>query len=364
VLHEQSEVGGGLNVISPDFWRGKRVFITGHTGFKGSWLCKLLLALGAEATGYALAPNTDPSLWDICGLDAKVESHIGDIRDIGKLRSAFAAAKPEIVFHLAAQPLVIESYNVPRYTYEVNVMGTVNLLECIRAADCVKSFVNVTTDKVYLNRESGEDYREDEELNGYDPYSNSKSCSELVTSSYINSFFRDKNKIPVSTARSGNVIGGGDFAENRIIPDCAKETAAGKPIGIRNPSSVRPYQFVLDTLTAYLSIAEKQFANPELAGAYNIAPDAAANNGALATLFCDAWGNGASWKHTSAEQPHEAKLLGLNCDKIKSALGWQPRYGIAQAVALSAEWYREHYSGGNANVIMRQQIQECISDGK
>jgi CDP-glucose 4,6-dehydratase len=345
------------------FWRGRRVFITGHTGFKGSWMCELLLTLGAKTVGYALAPNTAPNLWDLCGLDAKMESRIGDVRDMDKLRSAFEAARPEIVFHLAAQPLVLDSYAEPRYTYETNVMGTVNLLECIRNADSVKSFVNITTDKVYLNRESGEDYREDDYLNGYDPYSNSKSCSELVTSSYVNAFLREK-QIAVSTARSGNVIGGGDFAANRLIPDCAKAAAKGEVIGIRNPDSVRPYQFILDTLGAYLLIAETQYDRPALSGAYNIGPDAAASNGELAVMFCDAWGAGARWEHTIGERQHEANLLSLNCDKIKTAIGWRPRYGIAEAVRLTAEWYRAFYNSGDTDAVMKRQIEGYVSDGK
>lgn len=344
------------------------MFITGHTGFKGSWLCELLLTFGAKIAGYALAPNTAPNLWDLCGLDAKMESHIGDIRDIDKLQNAFDATKPEIVFHLAAQPLVLDSYQRPRYTYETNVMGTVNILECIRNADCVKSFVNITTDKVYLDRENGEDYREGDYLNGCDPYSNSKSCSEMVTSSYVNSFCHAKH-IAVSTARSGNVIGGGDFAANRIIPDCAKAAAAKKLINIRNPVSARPYQFVLDTLTAYLLIAEKQYSDLSLAGAYNIGPDSAANNGELAAIFCNAWGDGAAWEHARAEQPYEARLLSLNCGKIKTALGWRPRYGIAEAVRLSAQWYRAFYDSVDTNAVsdaiavMIRQIEEYTLDG-
>jgi CDP-glucose 4,6-dehydratase len=301
-----------------------------------------------------------------------MESHIGDIRDIEKLRGVFDKfdkTKPEIVFHLAAQPLVLDSYQKPRYTYETNVMGTVNILECIRNADCVKSFVNITTDKVYLNRESGGDYREDDYLNGHDPYSNSKSCSELVTSSYANAFLRDRH-IAVSTARSGNVIGGGDFAANRIIPDCAKAAAVGESIGIRNPISARPYQFVLNALAAYLLIAEKQYCDPSLAGAYNIGPDSTANNGEIAAMFCDAWGNSATWEPERAKQPYETKLLSLNCDKIKTALGWRPLYGIAKAVRLSAEWYKAFYNGGNtnavsdANAVVMRQIGEYIADGK
>jgi CDP-glucose 4,6-dehydratase len=339
------------------FWRGKRIFVTGHTGFKGSWLCELLLALGANVAGYALKPPTEPSLYDICSLDSKVDTHIGDIRDGGRLRNVFDVARPEIVFHMAAQPLVLDSYANPHYTYETNVMGTVNILECLRRSDTVRSFVNITTDKVYLNRESGESYIESDELNGYDPYSNSKSCSELVTSCYINSFLRGSG-VAVSTARSGNVIGGGDFSANRLIPDCAKAAAKGEAIGIRNPASVRPFQFVLDTLGAYLLIAQQQYTDPRQAGAYNIAPDTATTSGELAAMFCEAWGGGAIWEQTSVEQPHEAKQLSLNCEKIKSALGWRPRYDIGKAVEMSAEWYRMFYSGGgeDASAVMARQI--------
>jgi CDP-glucose 4,6-dehydratase len=339
------------------FWRGKRVFVTGHTGFKGSWMCELLLALGANVSGYALKPPTEPSLYDICMLDSKVDSHIGDIRDGGRLRNVFDSARPEIVFHMAAQPLVLDSYANPHYTYETNVMGTVNILECLRRSGTVRSFVNITTDKVYLNREIGESYNERDELNGYDPYSNSKSCSELVTSCYINSFLHGSGAA-VSTARSGNVIGGGDFSANRLIPDCAKAAARGETIGIRNPASVRPFQFVLDTLGAYLLIAQRQYTDPELASAYNIAPDTATTSGELATMFCEAWSDGAKCEQTSIEQPHEAKSLSLSCDKIKSTLGWRPRYDIGQAVALSVEWYKAFYGGESANAVMKRQIQE------
>jgi CDP-glucose 4,6-dehydratase len=240
-------------------------------------------------------------------------------------------------------------------------MGTVNVCECVRQSDSVRSFLNVTTDKVYLNRETGQDYTEDEQLNGFDPYSNSKSCSELVTSSYVNSFLKAKG-VAASTARSGNVIGGGDFSENRIIPDCVKASADGKEIEIRNLTSQRPYQFVLDTLYAYLLIVQNQWGNSNIAGAYNIGPDNPTDNQILVTKFCEAWGENAKWKHIGdPNAPHEAKLLSLNCDKIKQTFDWKPVYSIGEAVRLSAEWYKEFYNGGNANEIMQKQIKECLN---
>ena len=245
-----------------DFYRGKRVFLTGHTGFKGSWMCKLLSNAGATVTGYSLDAPTDPSLFKIAGIENDIHSVIGDIRDMTALKAAFDDAQPEIVLHLAAQPIVRDSYKDPAYTYETNVMGTVNILECVRQSSCVKSFLNVTTDKVYLNKEWAWGYRENEELDGYDPYSNSKSCSELVTHSYKRSFFTaidGKAIVPISTARAGNVIGGGDFANDRIIPDSVRAAAKHEDIVVRNPYSTRPYQHVLEPLYAYLLIAMRQY---------------------------------------------------------------------------------------------------------
>lgn len=256
-----------LRMFDMEFYKAKRVFITGHTGFKGSWLCRLLMNAGAEVTGYALLPPTDPALFEIAKVDKDVNSVIGDIRDYSSLKTIFEKAKPEIVIHLAAQPIVRDGYKNPLYTYETNVMGTVNILECIRNSNCVRSFLNVTTDKVYRNREWEWGYRENEELNGYDPYSNSKSCSELVTSSYKNSFFND-GRVSISTARAGNVIGGGDFANDRIIPDCVRTAIKKKKIVVRNPYSIRPYQHVLEPLYAYLMIAGEQYMDQEYAGCY------------------------------------------------------------------------------------------------
>ncbi len=273
-----------------EFYNGKRVFITGHTGFKGSWLCKILVNSGAVVTGYSLEPPTTPSLFEIANIGESITSIIGDIRDYNSLKKAFDEARPEIVLHLAAQPIVRESYKNPAYTYETNVMGTVNILECVRNSDCVKSFLNVTTDKVYFNKEWAWGYRENEELDGFDPYSNSKSCSELVTHSYKNSFFAD-GKIAISTARAGNVIGGGDFASDRIIPDCVRAASENRAIIVRNPYSTRPYQHVLEPLFAYLTIAEKQYNNAKFSGWYNVGPEECdcVTTGELVDLFCDLW---------------------------------------------------------------------------
>ena len=255
-----------------DFYRDKRVLVTGHTGFKGAWLCRILALAGARVTGYSLEPPTDPSLFEIAGLEDRMDSVIGDIRNLKGLRDVFERVRPEVVFHLAAQPIVRDSYKDPVYTYETNVMGTVNVMECVRLTDSVRSFLNVTTDKVYENREWEYGYRECDPLDGYDPYSNSKSCSELVTHSYQKSFFSD-GRCAVSTSRAGNVIGGGDFANDRIIPDCIRAAATGKDIIVRNPHSTRPYQLVLEPLAVYLTIAMRQHEDGRYQGYYNVGPD-------------------------------------------------------------------------------------------
>ena len=255
------------------FFRDKRVLVTGHTGFKGTWLCRMLINAGAIVTGYSLQPPTNPSLFELARLEDRMTSVIADVRDLDKMKDVFEQAQPEIVLHLAAQPIVRDSYKDPHYTYETNVMGTVNLMECVRLNKCVRSVLNVTTDKVYHNNEWCWGYREDEPLDGFDPYSNSKSCSELVTHSYINSFFQGPDAPAVSTARAGNVIGGGDFANDRIIPDCVRAMQAGQTIGVRNPYSTRPYQHVLEPLAMYLTIVQKQYEDKKYAGFYNVGPD-------------------------------------------------------------------------------------------
>lgn len=345
------------------FWCGKRVFVTGHTGFKGSWLCRILLQAGAEVTGYALPAPTEPNLFSLADLEKHMHSEIGDIRDLEHLQKTFNEAKPEIVLHLAAQPLVIEGYRDPVATYSTNVMGTVHILECVRQSHTVRSFLNVTTDKVYHNNEWVWGYRENEPLDGFDPYSNSKSCSELVTHCYQNSYFADSDTA-VSTARAGNVIGGGDFAENRIIPDCIRAAEKGEMILVRNPYSIRPYQHVLEPLFAYLMICEKQYEDKKYAGYYNVGPGESdcITTGELADLFCAAWGNGQMWKNVSTEGPHEAAFLKLDCSKLRSTFGWRPRWDIRQAVEKTVEWAKAYQAHGDIPACMDKQITEFLNE--
>lgn len=345
-----------LEMSDLSFYRGKRIFVSGHTGFKGSWLCAVLAMAGAEVTGFALPPERE-SLWTLAKLEGHIHSVYGDIRDLGSLRTAFQAARPEIVFHLAAQPLVREGYRDPVGTYHTNVMGTVHILECVRETDCVRSVLNVTTDKVYENRQWPWGYRETDTLNGYDPYSNSKSCSELVTSSYRSSFL-DGRGVAASTARAGNVIGGGDFAAGRIIPDCVRAVRTGNPIQIRNPFSVRPYQHVLEPLSAYLLIAHRQYDDAKVAGSYNVGPDSrdCITTGELADLFCRSWGGDARWEHVGDEGPHEDQVLRLDCSKIQRDLGWTPRWHTDCAVEETVAWTKAWLEGADVLTVMKRQM--------
>lgn len=345
-----------------DFYKGKNVFVTGHTGFKGAWLCRMLINAGANVTGYSLEPPTTPNLFEIAGIEHDIHSVIGDIRNLDNLKTVFELAKPEIVIHLAAQPIVRDSYKEPVYTYETNVMGTVHVLECTRLSDTVKSFLNVTTDKVYLNKEWEWGYRENEELDGFDPYSNSKSCSELVTHSYINSFFRNKDgklNLAVSTARAGNVIGGGDFARDRIIPDCIRAAIKHQDITVRNPFSVRPYQHVLEPLFVYLMIAARQYEDSSFAGYYNVGPDESDcyRTGELVDLFTSKWGEGIQWINQYDGGPHEANFLKLDCSKLKTTFGWSPRWNLEIAIDKTVEWSKCWISDGNIKKCMDNQIE-------
>lgn len=353
-----------------EFYKGKSVLVTGHTGFKGTWMCQVLREMGAHVTGYALKPPTVPSLFELTGMEKKICSIEGDIRDLKHLQKVFEQARPEIVIHMAAQPIVREAYINPAYTYDVNVMGTVNVLECIRKTAFVKSFVNVTTDKVYKNREWEWGYRENEELNGFDPYSNSKSCSELVTESYKNSFFSDR-KIAISTARAGNVIGGGDFAADRIIPDCFRAIEAEKEIVVRNPYSTRPYQHVLEPVFAYLLIAKRQYDDFWLQGSYNVGPDekSCLETGDLVTEFCNQWNalanDNLKWHQEEDKGPHEANYLKLDCAKIKKVLGWRPRWNAKEMLAKTIEWMFAYKMGDDVTAVMSKQILEyldCLKD--
>lgn len=376
-----------------DFYKGKKVLLTGHTGFKGTWMTDVLLRAGAKVTGYALEPKIRPNLFGLCEFSGNLDSNIGDIRDIEKLRNVFQKAKPEIVIHMAAQPIVRESYRAPVYTYEVNVMGTVNVMECVRLCDSVRSVVNVTTDKVYKNREWCWGYRENEELNGFDPYSNSKSCSELVTSCYRDSFLKEAG-VAVSTARAGNVIGGGDFAADRIIPDCVRAVEAGREILVRNPRSIRPYQHVLEPVAAYLWLAAAQYENGDLAGSYNVGPEESdcLTTGELVELFCEKWkertgyqpvwmdgkgdglrtdaekenrrqeGGRRSQTDTEKKEPHEAGYLKLDCSKLKEKLGWHPVWNMERTMEMLTEWYVRYLNHGDIQACMDRQIASFLQE--
>lgn len=344
------------------YYRDKKVLITGHTGFKGSWLCCILNNLGADVYGYALEPPTDPSLYRIAGVEEHITSEIGDVRDYEHLSSFVKDVRPDVLIHMAAQPLVRTGYDDPKGTYETNCMGTVNILECVRNTQSITSFLNVTTDKVYENLETKRAYKETDRLDGYDPYSNSKSCSELITHSYKRSFFGN-GRCAISTARSGNVIGGGDFAKDRIIPDCIRAAVSEGRIILRNPNSVRPYQHVIEPLFAYLQIAMMQDADVTLSGNYNSGPDECdiITTGELADMFCRAWG-GLSWERVSDGGPHEANLLMLDNSHIKKTLNVAPKWHINEAVDKTVEWTRAWISGMCVRDVMMAQIKEYHGD--
>ena len=350
-------------MVDLKFFKNKNVLITGHTGFKGSWLSKMLVDAGAVVTGYSLEAPTKPNLFSLCGLDGKMTSVIGDVRDHRHLFETMRKAEPEIVLHLAAQPIVRDSYKDPVYTYETNVLGTVYILECVRKLSCVRSFLNVTTDKVYDNREWEWGYRETDALDGFDPYSNSKSCSELVTHSYRNSFFAD-GRVAISTARAGNVIGGGDFANDRIIPDCIRAALNKETIKVRNPYSIRPFQHVLEPLCAYLLIVQRQYEDGRYAGYYNVGPEDVdcVTTGRLADIFCAAWGEGQTWSNQEEAGPHEASFLKLDCSRMKRTFGWQPRWNIEEAVSRTVEWFKIYASGGDVISCMEEQIRNFVEE--
>lgn len=344
------------------FYKGKRVLITGHTGFKGSWLTRILENAGAEVVGYSLEPETAPALFNLAHVEeGMLHSEIGDVRDLEKLLWLFKCYKPEIVFHLAAQPIVRTSYEKPVETFDINVMGTVNVLEAVRRTGTTKSVLNVTTDKVYKNKEWYWGYRECEELGGYDPYSSSKAVSEEVTRSYINSFWKN-DVVRVSTARAGNVIGGGDFAKDRIIPDCVRAAMDKTDIFVRNPNSVRPFQHVLEPLFAYLLIAKMQQKDAKYVGNYNVGPDETdcVTVGKIATMFCDSWQDGIKWTTKAIDGPHEANFLKLDCSKIKSELGWSPTWNIEKAIEKTVEFSKIYATGGDVSSCMNKQICEFI----
>ena len=343
------------------FYKGKKVLLTGHTGFKGSWMSVVLVNAGAEVIGYSSCSKTETRLFNLCGIENQITHIKGDIRDLEHLLSVFTEYKPEIVIHMAAQPIVRDSYKDPVGTYSTNVMGTVNICEAVRQTESVKSFLNVTTDKVYENKEWEWGYRENEPLDGYDPYSNSKSCSELVTHSYKNSFFTD-NRVAVSTARAGNVIGGGDFAIDRIIPDCIRAVVKGEDIVVRNPFSTRPYQHVLEPIYAYLMIIAKQYEDRKFASCYNVGPDDQDyfQTGALVDLFVKHWGGGQKWVNQYDDGPHEAHFLKLDCSKLKTTFDWHPHWNLETAIEKVVEWSKAWAAGENVRPIMDKQIEEFL----
>lgn len=357
----ESVVSSMIEKFDLSFYKDKKIFITGHTGFKGSWICKMLKNAGAEVTGYSLTPPTQPSLFEIAGIKQDVHSFVGDIRDYATLKAVFDKVQPEIVLHLAAQPIVRDGYRDPVHTYETNVMGTVNILECVRNSSCVKSFLNVTTDKVYMNREWPWGYRETDELDGYDPYSNSKSCSELVTHSYKKSFFND-DRVAISTMRAGNVIGGGDFANDRIIPDCVRAAIKDEDIIVRNPFSTRPYQHVLEAIYAYLMVAAMQYIDSKYAGYYNVGPDDVDcyQTGALVDVFVRKWGDGIKWVSCYDRGPHEANSLKLDCSKLKAVFGWRPRWNLETAIEMVVEWSKCWKIGSDIRSCMDSQIKKFL----
>ncbi len=343
-----------------NYYNGKKVLLTGHTGFKGSWMSVILANAGAKLIGYSSCSKTETRLFDLCGVKDQITHIKGDVRDLGHLLDVFSEYQPEIVIHMAAQPIVRDSYKDPVGTYSTNVMGTVNVCEAVRRTPSVRSFLNVTTDKVYENKEWEWGYRENEPLDGYDPYSNSKSCSELVTHSYRASFL--DGKVAVSTARAGNVIGGGDFANDRIIPDCVRAAVKHEDIIVRNPFSTRPYQHVLEPVFAYLMIAAIQSEDPSYQSWYNVGPDDqdCFQTGALVDLFVKHWGEGMRWIDRYDGGPHEANFLKLDCSKLKTTFGWRPRWNLEEAIAKVVEWSKVWMRGEDVRPVMDSQIEEFL----
>ena len=349
--------------MTPDFWRGKRVFLTGHTGFKGGWMSLWLQSLGAELTGFSLAPPTQPSLFDEARVADGMRTIFGDIRDLAVLQQAMLAVRPEIVIHMAAQPLVRYSYQNPVETYSTNVMGTVHLLEAVRNTPGVKAVVNITTDKCYENREWVWGYRENEPMGGYDPYSNSKGCAELVTAAYRSSFFNAnthaQHGVAVATVRAGNVIGGGDWAQDRLIPDILAAFEQGKLVDIRNPHAIRPWQHVLEPLRGYLTLAERLYVcGPDYAEGWNFGPndEDAKPVGWIVEKMAGLWGNDANWKIDTGAHPHEAAYLKLDISKARSRLDWHPALRLDDALKLIIDWAKQRQAVADIRALTLAQI--------
>ena len=379
----QSAIGGerpyifngknGKCMNDMEFWKGKKIFLTGHSGFKGAWLSLWLHSLGAEVTGYALAPPTEPSLFELARVGELVHSVIADVRDGDRLKSEMAKASPDIVIHMAAQPLVRDSYKIPVETYAINVMGTIHLLEAVRSCPGVKAVVNVTTDKCYENREWVWGYRENEPMGGYDPYSNSKGCSELVTAAYRSSYFANqqlnssttgRHGAAVATARAGNVIGGGDWAVDRLIPDCVKSLLSGEKILIRNPHAIRPWQHVLEPLSGYLLLAQRLYEEgPAFASGWNFGPhdEDARPVEWIVERLCARWGEGAAYELDMGDHPHEAHFLKLDCSKARTELGWRQRWGLERALDSIVEWTEAYREKRDLREVCLKQMEEYLA---
>lgn len=354
--------------MNPAFWRGRRVFITGHTGFKGGWLSLWLQQLGAKLTGYALPPNTNPNLFDLAKVADGMHSVIGDVRNLDRLKTALVNAQPEVVFHLAAQPLVRQSYDDPVTTYSTNVMGTVHLLEAIRECDTVKSVINVTTDKVYESRELVIGYQEHDRLGGFDPYSNSKACSELVTtafrSSYFNPTLHEKHGVGIATARAGNVIGGGDWSKERLVPDAINSFQTGTILKLRFPNAVRPWQHVLDPLSGYLLLAEKLYdSGPEFSESWNFGPIEANSQSVewVVNQMASIWGVTGAYSIQSERNLLETTILKLDASKAMELLNWTPRLNLRNALELTLSWERKRLNGDDPKGLIEEQIQKYCS---
>ena len=350
--------------VDPQFWNGKKVFLTGHTGFKGGWLSLWLASMGAKVKGYALTPNTTPNFFEVAKIESDLEkSHIADIRDLEKLQKVMADAKPEIIIHMAAQPLVRYSYTNPVETYATNVMGTVHVLESARTLESVRATVVVTTDKCYENREQEAGYREDGAMGGFDPYSSSKGCAELVTSAYRRSYF-SKSVNHVASARAGNVIGGGDWSQDRLIPDAIKAFEATQPLMIRNPMAIRPWQHVLEPLSGYLILAQALYEpGTAYASSWNFGPRDEDNRAVqdVVNLMISGWGNSARWEKEGSEQPHEAHLLKLDCSKAHTQLGWTPKWNLEMAMQKIIQWQKAYQTKENMQAVSLAQINQYMN---
>jgi CDP-glucose 4,6-dehydratase len=349
------------DAVDPDFWRDRRVLLTGHTGFKGSWLSLWLQSLGAHVTGFSLGVPTDPSLYELARVSDGMHSIQGDIRDADAISRVLAETHPEIVIHMAAQPLVRRSFSEPRQTFETNVLGTVNLLDAVRLTGGVRVLINVTSDKCYENREWEWGYREDEPMGGHDPYSSSKGCAELVTAAFRRSFFSQDDDTRVASARAGNVIGGGDWGDDRLVPDIMRAALAGEPVRVRNPNSIRPWQHVINPLSGYLMLAQALWNTSEFASGWNFGPveEDARPVGWIIEHMSALWPDELRWTLDEGPHPHEAHYLKLDSSRAHLHLGWRPLLPLETALEKTVTWYRELHNGSDMQAVTSEQIENC-----